>query len=145
MSSLEGGTHVQFPGRLGGDSLGLLHGKEEGDGESSSSSNLSGLYSVAVTCLSGTNIGESSHDITSASYLPLHYISFCKYHSFFSPAHVTLHLLGPNSIPPYPYYSPQCIGRGRERCSSSQRAQWMAVRCRTDVTRWSHSRSWISY
>ena len=75
MSSLEGGTHVQFPGRLGGDSLGLLQGqgKEEGDGESSSSSNLSGLYSVAMTCLSGTNIGESSHGITSASSSSLHF------------------------------------------------------------------------
>ena len=85
MSSLEGGTHVQFPGRLGGgsDSLGLLQGKEEGDGESSASSNLTGLYSVAMTCLSGTNIGESSHDITSASHLPLHYISICKYPSYF--------------------------------------------------------------
>ena len=37
-------------------------GKEEGDGDTSST--LSGLYSVAITCLSGTNIGKSSNHRT---------------------------------------------------------------------------------
>jgi hypothetical protein len=70
MSSLEGGTHAQFPGRLGGDSLGLLQGKEEGDGDTSST--LSGLYSVAITCLSGTNIGTPSHHITTHQIISLY-------------------------------------------------------------------------
>lgn len=72
MSSLEGGTHAQFPGRLGGDSMGLLQGKEEGDGDTSST--LSGLYSVAITCLSGTNIGTPSHRITS-QHITLHHMT----------------------------------------------------------------------